>query len=55
MKKTILVFVTIAVVALFGFACKQESTTNNTETSSTTMTETSATTSTMSKIGRAHV
>ena len=49
MKKTILVFVTIAAVALFGFACKSETNTNNTtDTSSTTMTDTSSTTSTMS-------
>src|SRR3954452_8733039 len=45
MKKTILVFLTVATVALFGFACKQE---NNTNTTDTGVTDTSSTVTTTS-------
>ena len=48
MTKKVLVLLTIVALAFFGYACKNETNTNNTtDTSVTTATDTSATTSTM--------
>src|SRR5206468_3235517 len=45
MKKTILVFLAVAALTLFGFACKNENNTNTTDTTATVSSETSATSS----------